>query len=216
MVTGEGKGDGDELAQGQTSTEPRFLTTDTPSTNTATAQITDRSVLNHRGFTIALPFALGADCLLEIPAFKMSINLTVTLPVDTVAALQQAATPGVDRTNMSDAMNKAVRAVLEAAGGLPYQLVSKTSDPGPPMRLVVQTCVGKLITIHILRSTTMAGIAELLSASERIPPSQQRLVYNGEQVFNGDTCDSESERTAEEVGNYIFMDEKVCRAHFIA
>ncbi|CAG98594.1 NEDD8 family protein RUB1 [Kluyveromyces lactis] len=58
------------------------------------------------------------------------------------------------------------------------------------MQLKVKTLTGKEISVDVQSSETVYHIKELLEEKEGIPPSQQKLIFQGKQIDDNATIGS--------------------------
>lgn len=160
-----------------------------------------------------------------LQAEKMSVNITVAVPIEAIIAIQDLEDFHGHRSTNSAITTQTTRALIDAIKALPYQLVPKAGQPGPqtiqpvvartrgtaggrpmnPIKFIVQTLTGKIIHLATQRTSTMYEVASAIQDREGIPPDQQRLVYNGQTIFDmdddadADGDDLMGQRTLEEV-----------------
>jgi len=155
----------------------------------------------------------------------MSINLTVALPRETVVAIQNARAAATNGQGEIKIPSSATRAVIEAVHKLPYQLAPNSdqrshspgafntdyaptvsgAEPKEQRTIFVRTMTGRITTIHIDSSATVAELAPRVHDGEGIPTDQQFLVYGGRKLYvgpevgNDERARSAAQRTIEEV-----------------
>ena len=64
------------------------------------------------------------------------------------------------------------------------------------MKITVQTLSGKAIPIDVAATDTVDDVKEQITEIEGVPPAQQRLVYEGQQIRDGTVSDHDIDGTA--------------------
>lgn len=61
------------------------------------------------------------------------------------------------------------------------------SNASGQMKIYVKTMTGKMVTLKVSPLDTIEVVKEKYEKIEGIPPDQQRLVFNGQQLLDGNT-----------------------------
>lgn len=102
----------------------------------------------------------------------MSVNITVTLPLDTFYAIQSG--EAVEHT-----FNSANNALITAVNALPRpKYLTKPID----ITVKVERLTGKILTVGTTSGTAVYDFKVLIQDKEGFSPDQQRLIFGGRQL----------------------------------
>ncbi|KAK5133655.1 hypothetical protein LTR08_007509 [Meristemomyces frigidus] len=154
----------------------------------------------------------------------MSINITVTVavPLETVMAIQSAASAAEAARAAISIGASANSAVVNALNDLPYELTPKcgsgsgasttlnsagtqqSKEPIDRINLHIQTLTTKaLFTITVNREATIGDVGCAIWDKKGIPPDQQCIIHASKQLnsrYEDDDHDITNSRTIKEVG----------------
>ena len=111
----------------------------------------------------------------------MSINITVTIPLEAVAAIHEAVSKGNDCKALELAAGNTSRAIVNAVKDLPYEL--KPKSVGVEIRVQVNTYTGKTLSLQINSKAKASELGEMVEGYEGIRLSKQILFFQGTHIM---------------------------------
>ena len=123
---------------------------------------------------------------------NVNINLTVAVPLETVAAILSTSAP--NSTNVDLPQVNTNQAIIAAVTALPYEIKAKPTEPknsAGHINLAARDFFGKVSTIkHMLSTDKTSALAEHLEAFEGVPKDKHILVCSGNKIWsNGGEVD---------------------------